>query len=58
MQLFIGNHEHVIGRKAYVKTLSGFASGRIEEYIYKSRRYRLRMDGGGCCYTQKLYISL
>lgn len=58
MQLFIGNHERVIGRKAYVKTLSGFVSGRIVEYVYNSQKYLLSMDGGGKCYTQRVYIDL
>lgn len=56
--LYIGNYENVIGRSVYVKVGGKFSSGKVSEYLFKSNRYLVKMDGGGSCYTDKVYTCV
>ena len=57
-QLFIGNHERVIGRTVYIKTRSGYSEGTVTGYLFKSNRYIIKMHGGGGCYPDKIYLRV
>ena len=56
-ELFIGNHERVMGNKVYYKSIEEFIVGRVVYYSFKSKKYTLKLESGKTIYTEKIYLK-
>lgn len=58
---YIGAHEYIIGKTVFVRTKSGYARGKVIEYIFPKRgiigTYKIKIDNGKTTSTTTIYIE-
>lgn len=57
IDLFIGNYERVIGRNGYIKEGEKYIPCKIVGYLFKSKKYQVKTQGGKNINVKKVYIN-